>query len=101
MATELGVELLVWDAQDSPEKMIEMVEQAASHTIDALIIDHAQGEKLQASIEKALAKGIRVVAFDMVVDLAKVPEIEQDDLMISFLLARKIVADYAGKANII
>jgi simple sugar transport system substrate-binding protein len=41
-----------------------------------------------------------VLTFDTVVELPEVPEIEQDDLLIGFMVANQVAIDYGGNANL-
>ena len=101
MADELGIELLESNARGDDAQMVTMVETAIEQQVDAIIIDHGRTDTLQPVIEQALAAGIKVVTFDLVIDNPNVPEIEQDDMLIGFELAKKVVLDTAASANVI
>jgi simple sugar transport system substrate-binding protein len=76
-----------------------MVENAIQQQVDAIIIDHGRTDTLQPVIEQALDAGIQVVTFDLVIDNPDVPEIEQDDMLIGFMLTKKLATDYGGDAD--
>jgi simple sugar transport system substrate-binding protein len=101
MANELGVELLEATARGDMAKMVTAMENFIQQGVDAIIVDHGRPDPLLPKIEEALAKGIKVVSFDLVVDNPQVPEIEQDDMLIGFLLAKKVVTDHAGQADVV
>ncbi len=101
MADELGVELIESNARGDQAKMVTMIETAIQQQVDAIIVDHGRTDTLQPAIEEALARGIKVVTFDLVIENPAVPEIEQDDMQIGFTLSKTLAADHAGNANVI
>ena len=101
MADELGVELLEATARGDMAKMVTAMENFIQQGVDAIIVDHGRPDPLQPKIDEALAKGIKVVTFDLVVENADVPEIEQDDMLIGFLLSKKVATDHAGQADVV
>ncbi len=100
MADELGLELIETNARGDQAKMVTMIENAIQQNVDAIIVDHGRTDTLQPAIEEALDKGIKVVAFDLVIDNPNVPEIEQDDMLIGFMLSKKMATDFGGDANV-
>jgi simple sugar transport system substrate-binding protein len=101
MADELGVELLEATARGDMAKMVTAMENFIQQNVDAIIVDHGRPDPLQPKINEALAKGIKVVTFDLVVENPDVPEIEQDDMYIGFLVSKKVATDFAGNANVL
>jgi len=101
MAKELGVELLESNARGEMDKMVTAMENFTQQGVDAIIVDHGRPDPLQPKVNEALAKGIKVVTFDLVVQNPEVPEIEQDDMFIGFLLSKKLATDFGGNANVI
>jgi simple sugar transport system substrate-binding protein len=101
MAKELGVELLESTARGDMAKMVTAMENYIQQGVDAIIVDHGRPDPLMPKIEEALAKGIKVVSFDLVVDNPNVPEIEQDDMLIGFMLSKKVAMDHAGRADVV
>ncbi len=101
MADELGITLLEATAHGNMARMVTMIENFIRQRVDAIIIDHGRPDPLLPKIKEALARGIKVVTFDLVVDDDRVPEIEQDDLLIGYLISRKLAMDYNGRANVI
>ena len=77
------------------------MDTAIEQNVDAIIIDHGKPDTLQPGIEKALSKGIKVVTFDLVVNNPQVPEIDQDELQIGFLVASQLAYDTGGNANVL
>ncbi len=101
MAHEFGVTLVALTADGDQAAMIGLVQQAIDMHAAAIIIDHGQTAQLKLVIEQALAANIKVVASDLVVDHQDVPEIEQDDMLMSFLLCKQLAADYDATATVI
>lgn len=101
MADQLGIELLESNAQGDAARMVSNIETAITQHVDAIIVDHGRTDSLQPAIEKALAAGIPVVTFDLVINNPQVTEIEQDDLLIGFLLSKQLAVDTGGQAQVI
>lgn len=60
-ATQLGVRLIVNDAQRSAEKQVQQVESFVAQKVDAIILNPCEVEASSPAVEKALAAGIPVV----------------------------------------
>jgi inositol transport system substrate-binding protein len=60
-ARELGVRLIVNDAQRSAEKQVQQVESFVAQKVDAIILNPCEVEASSPAVEKALAAGIPVV----------------------------------------
>jgi len=60
-ARELGVQLIVNDAQRSAEKQVQQVESFVAQKVDAIILNPCEVEASSPAVEKALAAGIPVV----------------------------------------
>jgi simple sugar transport system substrate-binding protein len=101
MARELGITLLEATAHGDMARMVTMVENFIAQRVDAIIIDHGRPDPLVPKIKEALEKGIKVVTFDLVVDDDRVPEIEQDDLLIGYLISKQLAIDFGGRANVV
>ncbi len=101
MADELGITLLEATARGDMAKMITAMENFIRQKVDAIIVDHGRPDPLMPKIKEALDRGIKVVTFDLVVDDDRVPEIEQDDLLIGYMISKKLAIDMAGRANVI
>jgi simple sugar transport system substrate-binding protein len=101
MAAELGVGITEFNARNDQGRMVTMLENAIQLSPDAIIISHGTTDVVQPLIEEALARGIHVVTFDTVVDDPRVPEIEQDDLLIGFELTKHVAVETGGDARVI
>jgi inositol transport system substrate-binding protein len=60
-AKEMGVKLLVNDAQRSPEKQVQQVESFIAQKVDAIILNPCEVEASSPAVKKAIAAGIPIV----------------------------------------
>lgn len=74
----LGVDLRVFDARQQAATQREMLEQAIDLGVDGIIVQLGLAETLKDTVARAVAKGIKVVAFDIDLGVPGVTQIEQD-----------------------
>lgn len=60
-AQELGVRLIINDAQRSAERQVQQVENFIAQRVDAIVLNPCEVEASSPAVEKALAAGIPVV----------------------------------------
>lgn len=60
-ARELGVKLLVTDAQRSAERQVQQIESFIAQKVDAIILNPCEVEASSPAVDKAVAAGIPVV----------------------------------------
>lgn len=60
-AKELGVELIVNDAQRSAERQVQQVESFIAQKVDAIILNPCEVEASSPAVDKALAAGIPII----------------------------------------
>ncbi len=60
-AKELGVKLIVNDAQRSPERQVQQVETFIAQKVDAIVLNPCEVEASSPAVQKALAAGIPIV----------------------------------------
>jgi inositol transport system substrate-binding protein len=60
-AKELGVELIVNDAQRSAERQVQQVESFVAQKVDAIILNPCEVEASSPAVDRALAAGIPIV----------------------------------------
>lgn len=60
-ARELGVRLIVNDAQRSPERQVQQVESFVARRVDAILLNPCEVEASSPAVDRALAAGIPVV----------------------------------------
>lgn len=90
----LGVDLRVLDSRQDAALQADMVDQAIALGVDGIIVQHGLTESMQEAVKRAVAAGIKVVAFDVNVENPDVPQIEQSDYMLA-----KMALDQAIKDN--
>ncbi|WP_186252425.1 substrate-binding domain-containing protein [Burkholderia gladioli] len=92
-AKALGVDLRIYAGRQDAAQQRDQIQQAIDLGVAAIIVNHGLPESLKDIVQRALDKGIKVVAFD--VDLAnpKVPQIEQSDHDLATLLLDQAVKD--------
>lgn len=92
-AASLGVNLRVFDARQQAARQREMIEQAIDLGVDGIIVQLGLPETLGDAVDKAIAKGIKVVAFDVDLNNPKVTQIEQDHHALARLALNKALVD--------
>ena len=60
-ARELGVKLIVTDAQRSAERQVQQVETFVAQKVDAIILNPAEVEASSPAVDRAVAAGIPIV----------------------------------------
>ncbi len=77
-AKALDIDLRLLDARQQAATQRELLEQAIDLGVDGIIVQLGLAETLKDTVDKAVAKGIQVVAFDIDLGNPKVTQIEQD-----------------------
>ncbi|MFX6424145.1 substrate-binding domain-containing protein, partial [Acinetobacter baumannii] len=70
-AKKLGIDLRLFPGKQDAAEQQTQIEQAINLGVKAIIIDHGLPESLKDVANKALAAGIKVVAFDVNLDNPK------------------------------
>ena len=60
-AKELGVKVIITDAQRSPEKQVQQVESFIAQKVDAIILNPCEVEASSPAVDKAVVAGIPIV----------------------------------------
>ena len=92
-AAALGVDLRVFDSRQDAALQADMVDQAIAIGVDGIIVQHGLTESMQEAVQRALDAGIKVVAFDVNVENAAVPQIEQSDRDLARLALEQAITD--------
>jgi len=92
-AEALGVDLRVFDSRQDAALQADMVDQAIALGVDGIIIQHGLTESMREAAQRAVDAGIRVVAFDVNVENAAIPQIEQSDYLLGKLALEQAIAD--------
>ncbi|MCU1726136.1 substrate-binding domain-containing protein [Pseudomonas sp. 7P_10.2_Bac1] len=93
----LGAKLRIFDARQQAASQREMIEQAIDLGVDGIIVQLGLAETLKDSIDKAVAKGIKVVTFDVDVNNPQVTQVEQDHHALARLALEQAVKDNGTK----
>ncbi|OUS04175.1 LacI family transcriptional regulator [Rhodobacterales bacterium 52_120_T64] len=92
-AAAIGVDLRVFDSRQDAALQADMVDQAIALGVDGIIIQHGLTEAMQEAAQRAIDAGIKVVAFDVNVENAAIPQVEQSDYLLGKLALEQAVAD--------
>nr|WP_230946332.1 substrate-binding domain-containing protein [Burkholderia cepacia] len=92
-AKALGIDLRIYEGRQDAIEQREQIQQAISVGVSAIIVNHGLPESLKDVVQRALDKGIKVVAFDVDLGNPKVPQIEQSDRDLANLLLDQAVKD--------
>jgi simple sugar transport system substrate-binding protein len=92
-AKALGIDLRIYEGRQDAAEQREQIQQAISLGVAAIIVNHGLPESLKDVVQRALDKGIKVVAFDVDLNNPKVPQIEQSDHDLATLLLNQAVKD--------
>ncbi|WP_323121412.1 substrate-binding domain-containing protein [Burkholderia alba] len=92
-AKALGVDLRIYEGRQDAAEQREQIQQAISLGVAAIVINHGLPESLRDVVQRALDKGIKVVAFDVDLNHPKVPQIEQSDRDLATLVLDQAVKD--------
>jgi simple sugar transport system substrate-binding protein len=92
-AKALGVDLRIYEGRQDAAEEREQIQQAISLGVSAIIVNHGLPESLKDVVQRALDKGIKVVAFDVDLGNPKIPQIEQSDHDLATLLLNQAVKD--------
>lgn len=92
-AKALGIDLRIYEGRQDAAEEREQIQQAISLGVSSIIVNHGLPESLKDVVQRALDKGIKVVAFDVDLNNPKVPQIEQSDHDLATLLLNQAVKD--------
>ncbi|WP_416360755.1 substrate-binding domain-containing protein [Burkholderia cepacia] len=92
-AKALGIDLRIYEGRQDATEQREQIQQAISVGVSAIIVNHGLPESLKDVVQRALDKGIKVVAFDVDLGNPRVPQIEQSDRDLANLLLDQAVKD--------
>jgi len=98
---KFGGEIQIYNADNDLSKMASYVETAITQNVDAILLDHGRADALQAPVEKAVAKGIPVVAFDSDLNIPGVTVIDQDDYSLAWKTLKTLAEDINGEGEIV
>jgi inositol transport system substrate-binding protein len=100
-ARELGVQLIVNDAQRSAEKQVQQAESFVAQGVDAIILNPCEVEASSPAVEKALAAGIPVVNVNSETRTAPTAFVGSRDEDAGRIAMEYIAQRLSGKGNIV
>ena len=92
-AKALGIDLRIFPGRQDAAEQRNQIEQAINQKVQGIIVDHGLPEALKDVVQKALDAGIKVVAFDVNLDNAKVPQVEQSDHALARIALEQAAAE--------
>jgi len=98
---KFGGDVQIYNADNDLTKMASYVETAITQNVDAILLDHGRADALKGPVEKAVARGIPVVAFDNDLNLPGVTVIDQDDYSLAWKTLKTLAEDLNGEGNIV
>lgn len=98
---KFGGKVTVFTSDGDLAKMASNLDAAVNQGVDGILIDHGTKEALNQGVEKAIEKGIPVVAFDTGIDAEGTVTLEQGDQAMAEMTLEKLSEDANGEANIV
>ena len=100
-AEELGVTLIVNDAQRSAEKQVRQIENFIVQGVDAIILNPCESEASSPAVEKALAAGIPIVNVDSETRATPTSFVGSHDEESGIMAMNYIVEKLGGQGNVV
>jgi len=100
-ARQLGVELIVNDAQRSAEKQVQQVESFVAQKVDAIILNPCEVEASSPAVEKALAAGIPIVNVNSETKTAPTAFVGSRDEDSGKIAMEYLAQRLSGKGNVV
>jgi simple sugar transport system substrate-binding protein len=98
---KLGGKVTIFTADGDLAKMASSLDAAINQKFDGILIDHGTPEALKNGVERAIEKGIPVVAFDSTIEVPGVTVLQQGDEKMAEITLEKLAEDIDGKGNIV
>ncbi|MDN7242444.1 sugar ABC transporter substrate-binding protein [Planococcus sp. N028] len=98
---KFGGDVTVFTSDGDLAKMASNLDAAINQGVDGILIDHGTKEALNQGVEKAIEKGIPVVAFDTGVEVEGAVNLQQGDEDMAKMTLEKLAEDANGEANIV
>ncbi len=100
-ANELGIELILVDAEHSPLKQIEQVESFISQKVDVIIMNPCEVEASSPAISKAMAAKIPIINVNSATSIAPTAFVGSDDRESGRIAMKFIAEKLGGKGNVV
>jgi simple sugar transport system substrate-binding protein len=98
---KLGGKVTVFTGDGDLAKMASNLDAAINQKFDGILIDHGTPEALKNGVERAIEKGIPVVAFDSALEVPGVTVLQQGDEKMAEMTLDKLAEDIGGNGNIV
>lgn len=98
-ATDAGIELIVLDAGDDVAKQTSDIEDLISKNVGVLIVNPVDSDAVAPAVESAIAKGIKVIAVDRMVNGVDVSCAIASDNVAGAKMATEFLRDLIGKGS--
>ncbi|MFH2113757.1 MAG: substrate-binding domain-containing protein [Spirochaetota bacterium] len=98
-AAKLGMKVVLLGRHTDAQSEADAVDQAINMKVDGIVIQHGLTETMMAPAQRALDAGIPVVAFDVDLKNAKIPQIAQNDPQHGTNAINAIIKDFGGKVD--
>lgn len=92
-AKALGVDLRIFDSRQDAALQSDMVDQAIALGVNGIIVQHGLTQAMEPAVKRAVAAGIKVVAFDVNVNNPAVPQVDQSDRDLARLAIEQMIKD--------
>jgi ribose transport system substrate-binding protein len=101
-AKELGIDLIVVDAQDKPSKQLNDIEDLIQQKVDLIIVNPTDSDAIVTAIEEANKAGIPVITVDRAANGGKVVAHIASDNVLGGAMAAKFIAEMLnGKGKVV
>ena len=97
VAKQAGVPLTVVDASDDATKQVSDIEDLVSKNVSVLIVNPVDSDAVTGAVEAAIAKGVRVISVDRVVNGADIDCQIASDNVAGAELATQYIVDTLGE----
>jgi len=98
----LGATAYVQDANGEIEKQIKQIEYLIEEEVDAIVVIPTDGEAIRPVIQKAKEKGIKIIAYDRMINHAGVDlYITFDNEKIGCLMTKALLKQVGNKGNVL
>jgi inositol transport system substrate-binding protein len=100
-ADEMGVKLILVDAEHSPLKQMEQVESFIAQKVDAIVINPCEVEASSPAVARAIAAKIPIVGVNSATTIAPNSYVGSDDVEAARIAMKYIAEKLGGKGNVV
>ncbi len=100
-ADELGIELIIVDAEHSPLKQVEQIESFIAQKVDAIIMNPCEVEGSSPAVTKALAANIPIININSETKTEPTAFVGSDDVESARIAMKYLVDKMGGKGNLL